>query len=139
MAQSRHKVSVLCLSVCFLCRQNNTSWRPESCQECACHGDVAICRPAVCRSPPCDTQRVRLLRTSVSRCVCVAVEREIAPWKRTSGPLVSFKSRPICTQTLDKRHIYSGTVLLPDCHPLGGNEKAIWGKWGIDWNSLFSQ
>lgn len=43
----------------FLSPQNNTSWRPQSCQECTCYGDVAICRPAHCPNPKCDFQRVR--------------------------------------------------------------------------------
>lgn len=58
------------LSLCFHCLtseffffysppQNNTSWRPQSCQECTCYGDVAICRPAHCPNPKCDFQRVR--------------------------------------------------------------------------------
>lgn len=45
--------------VFFLSPQNNTSWRPQSCQECTCYGDVAICRPAHCPNPKCDFQRVR--------------------------------------------------------------------------------
>lgn len=40
-------------------RQNNTSWRPQSCQECTCYGDVAICGPTHCPNPHCDLQRVR--------------------------------------------------------------------------------
>lgn len=43
----------------FLSPQNNTSWRPQSCQECTCYGDVALCRPAHCPNPKCDFQRVR--------------------------------------------------------------------------------
>lgn len=39
--------------------QNNTSWRPQSCQECTCYSDVAICRPTHCPNPQCDFQRVR--------------------------------------------------------------------------------
>ncbi|KAF0034366.1 hypothetical protein F2P81_014432 [Scophthalmus maximus] len=38
-------------------KQNNTSWRPQSCQECTCYSDVAICRPTHCPNPQCDFQR----------------------------------------------------------------------------------
>lgn len=46
--------------VCVYLFQNNTSWRPHTCQECTCYGDVAICRPARCPNPKCDFQKVRL-------------------------------------------------------------------------------
>ncbi|TNN43423.1 Extracellular matrix protein FRAS1 [Liparis tanakae] len=36
---------------------NNTSWRPESCRECSCHSDVAVCRLSRCPNPQCDFQR----------------------------------------------------------------------------------
>lgn len=40
--------------------QNNTSWKPDTCQDCTCYSDIVICRPTRCRNPQCDFQRVRL-------------------------------------------------------------------------------
>lgn len=40
--------------------QNNTTWRPQLCQDCTCYGEVAICRPTHCPNPNCDFQKVRL-------------------------------------------------------------------------------
>lgn len=49
-----------CNALCLLLLwQNNTSWRPESCRECTCYSDVAICKPVHCPNPQCDSQRVR--------------------------------------------------------------------------------
>ncbi|KAM3867993.1 extracellular matrix organizing protein FRAS1 [Diretmus argenteus] len=47
---------------------NNTSWRPQSCQECTCYGDVPICRPAHCPNPRCDVQRGEHLRIPANKC-----------------------------------------------------------------------
>lgn len=47
---------------------NNTSWRPHTCQECTCYGDVAICRPARCPNPKCDFQKGERLRIPANQC-----------------------------------------------------------------------
>uniref|UniRef100_A0AAX7TTD3 VWFC domain-containing protein n=1 Tax=Astatotilapia calliptera TaxID=8154 RepID=A0AAX7TTD3_ASTCA len=47
---------------------NNTSWRPQSCQECTCYGDVAICGPTHCPNPHCDLQRGEHLRIPTNKC-----------------------------------------------------------------------
>ncbi|AWP07675.1 putative extracellular matrix protein FRAS1 [Scophthalmus maximus] len=47
---------------------NNTSWRPQSCQECTCYSDVAICRPTHCPNPQCDFQRGEILRIPANKC-----------------------------------------------------------------------
>uniref|UniRef100_A0A3Q4HVK7 Fraser extracellular matrix complex subunit 1 n=1 Tax=Neolamprologus brichardi TaxID=32507 RepID=A0A3Q4HVK7_NEOBR len=47
---------------------NNTSWRPQSCQECTCYGDVAICEPTHCPNPHCDLQRGEHLRIPTNKC-----------------------------------------------------------------------
>ncbi|XP_010786063.1 extracellular matrix protein FRAS1-like, partial [Notothenia coriiceps] len=47
---------------------NNTSWRPQSCQECTCYSDVAICRPTYCPNPECDIQRGERLRIPANQC-----------------------------------------------------------------------
>uniref|UniRef100_A0A3Q3BPI3 Fraser extracellular matrix complex subunit 1 n=1 Tax=Haplochromis burtoni TaxID=8153 RepID=A0A3Q3BPI3_HAPBU len=51
-----------------ICRKNNTSWRPQSCQECTCYGDVAICGPTHCPNPHCDLQRGEHLRIPTNKC-----------------------------------------------------------------------
>lgn len=39
--------------------QNNTSWKPDACQDCTCHSDVVMCKATRCQNPQCDFQRVR--------------------------------------------------------------------------------
>uniref|UniRef100_A0AAX7USN5 Fraser extracellular matrix complex subunit 1 n=1 Tax=Astatotilapia calliptera TaxID=8154 RepID=A0AAX7USN5_ASTCA len=51
-----------------LSMKNNTSWRPQSCQECTCYGDVAICGPTHCPNPHCDLQRGEHLRIPTNKC-----------------------------------------------------------------------
>ncbi|CAB1322430.1 unnamed protein product, partial [Coregonus sp. 'balchen'] len=47
---------------------NNTSWRPDSCQECSCYSDITICQPATCLNPHCDYQRGERLRIPPNQC-----------------------------------------------------------------------
>ncbi|XP_045551338.1 extracellular matrix organizing protein FRAS1 isoform X3 [Salmo salar] len=47
---------------------NNTSWRPDSCQECTCYSDITICKPATCLNPHCDFQRGERLRIPPNQC-----------------------------------------------------------------------
>ncbi|XP_048099370.1 extracellular matrix protein FRAS1 [Alosa alosa] len=47
---------------------NNTSWRPDSCQDCTCYSDIVICKPLRCRNPKCDFQRGERLRIPPSQC-----------------------------------------------------------------------
>ncbi|XP_056274598.1 extracellular matrix protein FRAS1 [Pseudoliparis swirei] len=47
---------------------NNTSWRPESCRECSCHSDVAVCQLSRCHNPQCDFQRGQHLRIPANKC-----------------------------------------------------------------------
>ncbi|RXN23492.1 extracellular matrix FRAS1-like protein [Labeo rohita] len=48
--------------------QNNTSWKPDTCQDCVCYNDVVICKPARCRNPQCDFQRGERLRIPPKKC-----------------------------------------------------------------------
>ncbi|XP_062307039.1 extracellular matrix organizing protein FRAS1-like [Osmerus eperlanus] len=48
--------------------QNNSTWRPQSCEECSCYGDVAVCTPARCPNPQCDFKRGEKLRIPPSGC-----------------------------------------------------------------------
>uniref|UniRef100_A0A674IBV8 Fraser extracellular matrix complex subunit 1 n=1 Tax=Terrapene triunguis TaxID=2587831 RepID=A0A674IBV8_9SAUR len=52
----------------YVCLQNNTIWKPDSCQECRCHSDIVICEPAVCRNPRCDFQKGEVLRIAPNTC-----------------------------------------------------------------------
>ncbi|XP_034027090.1 extracellular matrix protein FRAS1 [Thalassophryne amazonica] len=47
---------------------NNTSWRPESCQECTCYSNVAICKSTHCPNPQCNLQRGERLRIPANMC-----------------------------------------------------------------------
>ncbi|XP_017560623.2 extracellular matrix protein FRAS1 [Pygocentrus nattereri] len=47
---------------------NNTSWKPETCQDCTCHGDVVICKATRCQNPQCDFQRGERLRIPPNKC-----------------------------------------------------------------------
>ncbi|CAB1414147.1 unnamed protein product [Pleuronectes platessa] len=49
-------------------KDNNTSWSPQSCQECTCFGDVSICKPPHCPNPRCDFQKGELLRFPANKC-----------------------------------------------------------------------
>ncbi|KAM7391087.1 hypothetical protein PAMP_021803 [Pampus punctatissimus] len=57
---------------------NNTSWRPQSCQECSCLSDVSICRPTHCPNPQCDFQRGERLRIPANKCCpeCVSSSQD---------------------------------------------------------------
>ncbi|XP_071779938.2 extracellular matrix organizing protein FRAS1 [Centroberyx gerrardi] len=57
---------------------NNTSWRPQACQECSCYSDTAICRPAVCPNPLCDFKRGERLRIPANKCCpeCVSPSQD---------------------------------------------------------------
>ncbi|KAM8864960.1 extracellular matrix organizing protein FRAS1 isoform 2-T3 [Synchiropus picturatus] len=54
--------------------ENNTSWRPESCQDCSCQDNVVVCRAVRCPNPNCDPQKGELLRIPAGDCcpVCVS-------------------------------------------------------------------
>ncbi|CAN9512669.1 unnamed protein product [Ophioblennius macclurei] len=47
---------------------NNTSWKPESCQECFCYSELTVCRPLHCPNPHCDLQRGEQLRIPSNQC-----------------------------------------------------------------------
>ncbi|KAM7415601.1 hypothetical protein PAMA_017903 [Pampus argenteus] len=57
---------------------NNTSWRPQTCRECSCLSDVAICRPTHCPNPQCDFQRGERLRIPANACCpeCVSSSQD---------------------------------------------------------------
>ncbi|KTF97312.1 hypothetical protein cypCar_00002394 [Cyprinus carpio] len=48
--------------------KNNTSWKPDTCQDCICYNDIVICKPTGCRNPQCDFQRGQRLRIPPNKC-----------------------------------------------------------------------
>ncbi|KAL4623271.1 extracellular matrix protein FRAS1, partial [Arapaima gigas] len=50
------------------CMANNTSWRPDSCQECTCFSDIVICQATRCQNPQCDFQKGERLRIPPNKC-----------------------------------------------------------------------
>ncbi|XP_045392852.1 extracellular matrix organizing protein FRAS1 isoform X1 [Lemur catta] len=52
-----------------------TVWKPDSCQNCRCHGDIAICKPAVCENPRCAFEKGEVLRIAANQCCPACVSR----------------------------------------------------------------
>ncbi|XP_074849859.1 extracellular matrix organizing protein FRAS1 isoform X2 [Carettochelys insculpta] len=48
--------------------ENNTIWKPDSCQECRCLSDIVVCEPVVCKYPWCDFQKGEVLWIAPSAC-----------------------------------------------------------------------
>ncbi|KAG8134313.1 hypothetical protein E2320_007431, partial [Naja naja] len=52
----------------MVCLQNSTVWKPDSCQECGCHGDVVLCEAVACRDPRCNFEKEEILQISPNAC-----------------------------------------------------------------------
>ncbi|XP_054995058.1 extracellular matrix organizing protein FRAS1 [Sorex araneus] len=52
-----------------------TVWKPDSCQNCRCHGDIIICKPAVCRNPQCAFEKGEVLQIPANQCCPECVSR----------------------------------------------------------------
>ncbi|XP_042534078.1 extracellular matrix organizing protein FRAS1 [Dipodomys spectabilis] len=52
-----------------------TTWKPDSCQNCRCHGDVVICKPVVCRNPQCTFEKGEVLQIAANQCCPECVSR----------------------------------------------------------------
>ncbi|KAM7019160.1 LOW QUALITY PROTEIN: extracellular matrix organizing protein FRAS1 [Tautogolabrus adspersus] len=48
--------------------QDGSSWRPQVCEECTCHGDLPVCTPTLCSNPRCDRYRGERLRIPANSC-----------------------------------------------------------------------
>nr|XP_023408991.1 extracellular matrix protein FRAS1 [Loxodonta africana] len=48
--------------------EDATIWKPDSCQNCRCQGDIVICKPAVCRNPQCAFEKGEVLQIAANRC-----------------------------------------------------------------------
>ncbi|NXU54362.1 FRAS1 protein, partial [Turnix velox] len=55
--------------------QNNTSWKPDSCQDCHCHSSIVICEPTACRHSQCDLQKGEVLQIAPNKCCPECVPR----------------------------------------------------------------
>ncbi|XP_016153247.1 PREDICTED: extracellular matrix protein FRAS1 [Ficedula albicollis] len=51
-----------------LALQNNTFWKPDSCQDCRCRSSVVTCEPTACRAPQCDFQKGEVLQIASNKC-----------------------------------------------------------------------
>ncbi|XP_062964839.1 extracellular matrix organizing protein FRAS1 isoform X1 [Cynocephalus volans] len=52
-----------------------TIWKPDSCQNCRCHGDIVICKTAVCRNPRCAFEKGEVLQIAANQCCPECVSR----------------------------------------------------------------
>ncbi|XP_064918597.1 extracellular matrix organizing protein FRAS1 isoform X3 [Columba livia] len=48
--------------------QNNTRWKPDSCQDCQCRSSIVTCEPTACTAPRCDFQQGEVLRIAPNKC-----------------------------------------------------------------------
>uniref|UniRef100_A0A8D0FTF9 VWFC domain-containing protein n=1 Tax=Strix occidentalis caurina TaxID=311401 RepID=A0A8D0FTF9_STROC len=51
-----------------VCPGDNTIWKPDSCQDCRCHSNIATCEPTVCKDPQCDFQKGEVLQIAPNKC-----------------------------------------------------------------------
>nr|XP_040148101.1 extracellular matrix organizing protein FRAS1 [Ictidomys tridecemlineatus] len=52
-----------------------TVWKPDSCQNCRCHGNIIICKPVVCRNPQCAFEKGEVLQIAANQCCPECVSR----------------------------------------------------------------
>uniref|UniRef100_A0ABM5GKG1 Extracellular matrix organizing protein FRAS1 n=1 Tax=Pogona vitticeps TaxID=103695 RepID=A0ABM5GKG1_9SAUR len=55
--------------------ENNTVWKPDSCQECRCHGDFTLCDAVVCKNPRCNVRKGEVLHIAPNACCPKCVSR----------------------------------------------------------------
>ncbi|XP_036384591.1 extracellular matrix protein FRAS1-like [Megalops cyprinoides] len=48
--------------------ENNSSWKPDSCHDCSCLGDIVVCTTTRCPKPQCDFQKGEWLRITPGKC-----------------------------------------------------------------------
>uniref|UniRef100_A0A8C7CEK8 Fraser extracellular matrix complex subunit 1 n=1 Tax=Oncorhynchus kisutch TaxID=8019 RepID=A0A8C7CEK8_ONCKI len=120
--------------------RNNTSWRPDSCQECQCFSDITVCQLATCLNPHCDYQRGERLRIPPNQCCpeCLpssqgscqhdeAVYGHDSQWSPSqcqvcvcSGGSVSCRQRPCPPLSCppDQTAFTPAGDCCPKCHPV---------------------
>ncbi|XP_066488376.1 extracellular matrix organizing protein FRAS1 [Tiliqua scincoides] len=55
--------------------EDDTVWKPDSCRECSCHGDVVLCEDIICRNPHCDFRKGEVLQIATNACCPKCVSR----------------------------------------------------------------
>ncbi|XP_077157208.1 extracellular matrix organizing protein FRAS1 isoform X3 [Paroedura picta] len=48
--------------------ENNSVWKPDSCGECSCYGDVVACKEVVCKNPRCNFGKGEVLQIAPNSC-----------------------------------------------------------------------
>ncbi|XP_064005810.1 extracellular matrix organizing protein FRAS1 [Pogoniulus pusillus] len=48
--------------------ENDTIWKPDSCQSCHCHSSIVTCEPTACKHPQCDFQKGEVLQIAPNKC-----------------------------------------------------------------------
>ncbi|XP_046698206.1 extracellular matrix protein FRAS1 [Silurus meridionalis] len=97
---------------------NNTSWKPDACQDCTCHSDVVMCKATKCQNPQCDFQRGERLRIPANRC-CPECFPQSLPSCQHQGAVYGHDSQwneskcSVCTCASGKV-----TCVPPACPPL---------------------
>ncbi|XP_022361766.1 extracellular matrix protein FRAS1 [Enhydra lutris kenyoni] len=61
-------IRVPCWRGSFCHPDDATTWKPDSCQNCRCHGNIVICKPAVCRNPRCAFEKGEVLQIAANQC-----------------------------------------------------------------------
>uniref|UniRef100_I3MH74 Fraser extracellular matrix complex subunit 1 n=1 Tax=Ictidomys tridecemlineatus TaxID=43179 RepID=I3MH74_ICTTR len=64
-----------CSSCSYASLQDATVWKPDSCQNCRCHGNIIICKPVVCRNPQCAFEKGEVLQIAANQCCPECVSR----------------------------------------------------------------
>uniref|UniRef100_A0A4W4DQF0 VWFC domain-containing protein n=1 Tax=Electrophorus electricus TaxID=8005 RepID=A0A4W4DQF0_ELEEL len=102
------KYLMLFSNVCpFDVFQNHTSWKPDTCQDCTCHGDIVICKATQCQNPQCDFQRGERLRIPPKKC-CPECFPQSAGSCQRHGAVYGVSDTPcesecsVCTCSLGK-------------------------------------
>ncbi|OXB58880.1 hypothetical protein ASZ78_012724 [Callipepla squamata] len=93
--------------------QNNTVWKPDSCQDCSCRSNVVTCEPTVCKHPQCDFQKDEILVMSPGKCCPECVPKPCS----VSGKVYQGENkvqRPgkCCEECVSSKEncLYGGTV-----------------------------
>ncbi|XP_013371586.1 PREDICTED: extracellular matrix protein FRAS1 isoform X1 [Chinchilla lanigera] len=54
-----------------------TVWKPDSCQNCRCHGDIVFCEAVICRNPQCAFEKGEVLQIAANKCCPECVSRTL--------------------------------------------------------------
>ncbi|XP_023814674.1 extracellular matrix protein FRAS1 isoform X2 [Oryzias latipes] len=100
-----------------LLHTNNTSWRPQPCQECTCYSDLTVCRQIHCSNPHCDFQKGQQLRILPNQCCpeCVSLSQDSCQYEgKTYGHDSQWSPSPCSVCVCSKGRV--SCTLLPCPH-----------------------